>query len=211
MLHLHSELTKDVVRDVGRQLRAKENPHTFGPDQFDHGFDLIEERLFRVGENEVRLVDKKNELGFLHVAYFRQGGVELGQQLEHERGKKFRPILHIAEPKNGDGAETIDNPQKILNFKRRLPEKLFRALLLEFDQLTQDKRTRGCWNQSIFRGHIRLGFTGDVFEDFFEVLQIEQRQMFVVAEFVDHSDQTRLRFVEPEHAGKKKRTEFKDS
>ena len=56
-----------------------------------------------------------------------------------------------------------------------------------------------------------FGFAGDVFEDFLEILQVEQRQMFVVAEFVDERDEARLRFVEPEHAGKKERPELQHS
>ena len=53
-----------------------------------------------------------------------------------------------------------------------------------------------------------FGFAGNVFEDFLEILQIEQRQMFVVAEFIDERDEAGLRLVEPEHAGEKERAEL---
>ena len=84
-----------------------------------------------------------------------------------------------------------------------LAEKFLRALLLELDQLAQDEGGRSGRDESVFRGHVRLRFAGDVFEDFLEILQVEQRQTFVVAEFVDQRDEARLRFIQPEHAGKR--------
>ena len=211
VLHLHPELTENIVWDVSRQLGAEKNADPFGADQFDHGLDFIEERLFGIGKNQVRFVDKENELWLIHVAHFRESGIELGEQLEHEGGEKFRAILHVAETENRDRAKAVDHAQQILNFKRRLAEELLRALLLELDQFAKDERSRCRRDEPIFRGHVRLGLAGDVFEDFLEIFQIEQRQMLVVAEFVDQRDEARLRFVEPKHPGKKERPEFQDS
>ncbi len=62
VLHLHPELAEDIVRDISRQLGAEKNADPFGADQFDDGLDFIEERLLGVRKNQVRFVDKENEL-----------------------------------------------------------------------------------------------------------------------------------------------------
>ena len=84
VLHLHPELAENIIRNVGRHLGAEKNADAFGANQFDHRLDFIEERLLGVIENQMRFVDEEHELRFVHVADFRERGVELGEQLEHE-------------------------------------------------------------------------------------------------------------------------------
>ena len=114
VLHFHPELPENVVRDIGRQLRAEENADAFGADEFDDAFRFRRGATFSAS-SKIRCASsmKENELWFLQVADFRQRGVELGQHLEHERGEKFRTILHIREAQNRDRAEAVDHPQQI--------------------------------------------------------------------------------------------------
>ncbi len=97
---------------------------------------------------------------------------------------------------------------RVGHLKRWFAEKFFRALLFELDQLAQDERSGSGRDEPVLGGDVRFRFAGDVFEDFFKILQIEQWQMFVVAEFIDERDEARLCLVEPEHAGEEERSEL---
>ena len=86
MLHTVTKLSEDTLRDVGRTLGDEVDAHTFGADQADHLFNLVEQRLGGAVEQHVGLIEEKHEFGQLHIPDFRKGGVELGEQPQQEGG-----------------------------------------------------------------------------------------------------------------------------
>ena len=68
VLHPVAELREHVRRDVLRALRDEEDADALRADQPHHLLDLLEERLARVVEQQVRLVEEEHELGLLEIA-----------------------------------------------------------------------------------------------------------------------------------------------
>jgi len=72
MLNPVAELPKDDIGNVQRILCDKVNAHALRANQTNHLFDLFQQDLGRVVEQQVRLVEEKGQLRFLRVADFRQ-------------------------------------------------------------------------------------------------------------------------------------------
>jgi hypothetical protein len=75
VLHPVAELAEDVLWHVRGVLRDEVDPHPLGADQPGHLFDLVQQRLGRVVEEQMRLVEEEDQLRLVRVA-------DLGQFLE---------------------------------------------------------------------------------------------------------------------------------
>ena len=71
MLYAVAELSQHVVRNIGRVLRNKPDADAFRADQADHLFNLIQQNLWRIVKQQVRLVEEEDQLGFVEIAGFR--------------------------------------------------------------------------------------------------------------------------------------------
>src|SRR5688572_31037869 len=73
------------MRDPSSTLFPYTTLFRSGADQAHHLLDLVEQRLGRFVEQQVRLVEEEDQLRLLHVAYFRQVLEELGQDRKSTR------------------------------------------------------------------------------------------------------------------------------
>ena len=90
MLHAIAELGEHLVRYVERILRHEIDADPLRADQADHLLDLIQQRLRRVGEQKMRLVEEEAKLGFRLVAYLGQLLEQLGKEPQEKRGIEAR-------------------------------------------------------------------------------------------------------------------------
>ncbi len=81
-----AELAEHRLGDVERVLGDEIDPHPLGADQPHHLLDLLQQRLRRVVEEQVRLVEEEDQLRLLRVADLGQAFEQLGQQPEQEGG-----------------------------------------------------------------------------------------------------------------------------
>ena len=86
MLDTVTQLAQDVGRDVRGALRDEINAHALGTDEADYLLNLVREGLGGAFEEHVRLVKEEHQLGKVHIAHFRQGGVKLAEQPQQEGG-----------------------------------------------------------------------------------------------------------------------------
>ena len=68
MLDAEAELAEHVVGQVGRLLGDEDDADALGADEPHRPLDRLEERLRRVGEQQMRLVEEDDELGLGQVA-----------------------------------------------------------------------------------------------------------------------------------------------
>ncbi len=78
MLHAMAELAEHVFRNIEWALADEVHAHAFGADQAHHLFYFFEQRLGRVVEQQVRLVEKDYQLRFFNIADFGQLFKEFG-------------------------------------------------------------------------------------------------------------------------------------
>ena len=92
VLHPVAELAQDHRRHVGRVLGDEIDADALGADQPHHLLDLLGQRLGRVVEQQVRLVEEEDELGLVQVADLGQLLEQLRQQPEQEGGVEPRRV-----------------------------------------------------------------------------------------------------------------------
>ena len=87
-----AELPEHGVGNVRRVLRHEIDADAFGSDQAHDLLDLLDQRGRRVREQEMRLVEEKDEPRLLGIANLRQPLEELGQHPEQKRRVQLRAI-----------------------------------------------------------------------------------------------------------------------
>src|SRR5688572_9723562 len=107
MLDPVAELRQDRIRYVPRTLRDEENANALGANEPNDLLDLVEKRVARVLEQQVRLVEEERELRLVHVADFGQLVEQRRQHPQHERREQRRPLLHVLQFENADETTAI--------------------------------------------------------------------------------------------------------
>ena len=77
MLDSVADLAQHSLRHVGRILRYEPHGNAFGTDETDNLLHLVEERLRRVVEQKMRLVEEEGDLGPVEISRLRKEFVEL--------------------------------------------------------------------------------------------------------------------------------------
>lgn len=209
MLHLQAQLGQHRIGHILRILRAEEKAHALGADQLHHRLDLVEQGLAGFLEDQVRLVDEDDELRRVEVACLGKGRIDLRQQAEHEGAEELRPVLHIGEAQDADHAQArVADAAEVVDLKALLAIEAFRALLLQLDDLAQDRARARRADRAIFRRDGVLALVADELQHLLQVLQVKQRQLVVVAEFEDERHHPALRVVEPQDLAHQHRAEF---
>ena len=93
VLHAVAELRQHLVGHVERVLRDEIDADALGADQPHHLLDLLQQRLRRVVEQQMRLVEEEHELRLVRIADFGQFLEQFRQQPEQE-GRIEPRILH---------------------------------------------------------------------------------------------------------------------
>ena len=79
MLNAVAQLRENSVRHVDRILGDEVNADALRTDQANHLFDLVHQRLRRVVEEQMRLVEKEHQLRLRRIADFRKLLEQFGQ------------------------------------------------------------------------------------------------------------------------------------
>ena len=85
MLNAIAELRQDGLRHVERVLRDEVDADALRADQPHDLLDRVEQRLRRVVEEKVRLVEEEDQLRLVEIAHLRQVLEQLGQHPQQER------------------------------------------------------------------------------------------------------------------------------
>ena len=85
MLHAVAELARDRIGHVERVLRHEIDADALRADQPHHLLDLLQQRLGRIAEQQMRLVEEEHELRLLGIADLGQFLEQLRQQEQQER------------------------------------------------------------------------------------------------------------------------------
>ena len=107
VLHAVAELRQHLVRHVERVLRDEIDADALGADQPHHLLDLVQQRLGRVVEQQMRLVEEEHELRLVGIADFRQLLEQLRQQPQQERRVEPRVLHQLVGGEDVDDAAAV--------------------------------------------------------------------------------------------------------
>ena len=139
MLHAVAELRQHLVGHVERILRDEIDADALRADQPHDLLDLVEQRLRRVVEQQMRLVEEEHELGLVRVADLGQLLEQLRQQPQQERGVEPRILHQLVGRQDIDVAAAVAvGAHEVLQGERRLAEEFLAALVLQHQQLALD-------------------------------------------------------------------------
>ena len=142
----------------------------------------------------MRLVEEKDELGFIRIANFGQHLEQFGQHPQQEGGIK---------PGRGDkliGSQDVDAPcpavvqrHQVIQVQRRFTKQQRAALIFQHQQPALDRADR-CGRDIAVAQADRAGVFADENQKCLQVLQIQQRQTFFVRQAESDVEHTFLRF-----------------
>ena len=199
VLHAVAELAQHRVRHVERILRDEKHADALGADEPHDLLDLVEQRLRRVGEQQVRFVEEEHELRLVAVADFGQALVQLGQQPQQQRRVHLRRLHQPVGGEDVDHALAVDGLQEVVDVEHRLAEELVGALLLEREQAALDGADRRRRDVAVVGLEI-LRVVADVLQQRAQVLEVEQQQSAVVGDLERQGEHAFLGVVEIEDA-----------
>ena len=107
MLHAVAELREHGVGHVERVLRDEIDADALGADEADDLLHGIQQRLGRVVEQQVRLVEEEDELGLIGVAHLGQLLEQLRQHPQQERGVEPRAGHQLVGGQHIDDAAAV--------------------------------------------------------------------------------------------------------
>ena len=130
MLYTVTQLSQDILWDIGRTLCDEIDTHTLRANQSDDLFYLVEQGLTGAVEEHMGLIEEEHELGQGQVAHFRQGGVELRQQPQQEGGVEFGLHHQLVGCQYAHHTFAAFRLQQVIDFERRFAEELVGPLVL---------------------------------------------------------------------------------
>ncbi len=173
MLHPVAQLAGHFLGNVDRVLRHEEHAHALGTDQPHDLLDLVFQRLGRIVEQQVRLVEEEHQLGLFRIAHLGQALEQLGQQPQQEGGVELGAAHQLVGGEHVDeAAPLLVGGQEIVDLQRRLAEEQVCPLALEAQQLPLDGADAGLADIAIFAGQFP-GVLRSPGEDRLQVLEIE--------------------------------------
>ena len=151
------------------------------------------------------------ELRFGRIPDLGQRLVQLGEDPEHERREEARLLHDIGQLEQADDAGAVGRgSEQVHDVELGLAEEDVGALLLEDDDRAQQDADRGARHPAVV-GEDRLALVRrEELERRREVLQVEQRQVVVVAVLEDQRQDRGLGLVEVEDLAEQERAERMD-
>ena len=139
VLHAVAQLGQHLVRHVDRVLRDEIDADALGADQPHHLLDLVHQRLRRIVEQQMRLVEEEHQFRLRQVAGFRQFLKQLRQHPQQEGGVEPRALHQLVGDQNIDHAAAVAvGLHEILQRQRRLAEEFRAALVFQHQKLALD-------------------------------------------------------------------------
>jgi hypothetical protein len=137
-----AELGEHVGRHVVGVLGDEPDADALGADQPHHLHHLVDQRLRRVGEQQMRLVEEEDELRLLRIADLGQFLEELRQEPEQEHRVEPRRVHQPVGHQHVDPAPPAVGGDHVGKRERGLAEEAGRALVLERQELALDRAER---------------------------------------------------------------------
>jgi hypothetical protein len=143
----------------------KKTPDALGADQPHHLLHLVQQRLARVVEQQVRFVQEEDQLRPVHVAHLGELVVEAGQHPEHEGAEERGPVLHVLQLQHAHAAAPVGlHLHQVVQVELRLAKEVLGALLLQLDHLAQQHADGGLRHAAVLRQLVRA-VAGEVLQD----------------------------------------------
>jgi hypothetical protein len=140
VLHAVTQLPEHDVRDIERVLAHEINADTFRANQPHHLFDLLFDGRLDVREDQVRFVEKENQLRFLRVANFRKALEQFREQPEKKGRVNLGRLLHeLLRRENIDYAAPALGLDQVVEVERGLAEEFVGALGFQLEQTALDR------------------------------------------------------------------------
>ena len=137
---------------VDRVLRDEVDADALRADQAHDALDRLDQRLRRVVEQEMRLVEEEDELRLVEVADLRQLLEQLRHQPQQEGRVEARVVHQLVGGKDVDDAAPVPvRLHQVLDVERRLAEELVALLVLEDEELALDRADRGLRHVAVGR------------------------------------------------------------
>ena len=215
MLHAVAELAEHAIRHVDRILRHEIDADALGADQPHHLLDLVHQRLRRVVEEQMRLVEEEHELRLRQVAGLRQLLEQLRQHPEQEGGVEPRALHQLVGDEDVDHAPPVAvGAHEILQRQRRLAEEFGAALVLQHQELALDgadgrlgdvaEPLRGLSDRRqrviVAIGCLFSAGRNDRIQQRAQILHVDQGEPVVVGDAEGDVEHAFLHVVEVEHA-----------
>ncbi len=123
-----AELAEHRLRHVERVLRDEVDADALRADQAHDLLDLVQQRLRRVGEQQMRLVEEEDELRLVAVADLGQPFVQLGEQPQQQRRIQLRRVEQLVRDEDVDHAvAAVAGLEEVVDVEHRLADELARA------------------------------------------------------------------------------------
>ena len=210
MLHAVAELRQHGLRHVERILRHEIDADALGADQPHHLLDLLQQRLRRVVEQQMRLVEEEHELRLVEIADLGHLLEQLRHQPQQERRVEPRALHQLVGGEDADDAAAVAvGLHQVLDVERGLAEELGRALLLQHQELALDGADGRGRHVAVLLLQLG-GVLGDGGEHRAQVLEIEQREPLLVGDAERDVEHALLRVVEVHHARQQQRAHLGD-
>ena len=195
MLDAVAELAQNHLGHVGGVLGDEIDPDPLGADQPRHLFNLGNQRLGRVVEQKMRLVEEKDQLWLFGIAHLGQFLKKLGQQPQKEgRIKPGSGIHQLVGSQQVDHAAPLRvHAHQVGQFQRGLAEHLRGTLIFQNQKAALDRPDRSGRDQPIARRNLAVVF-GDEGQKRLQVLQIQKRQFFFIGQTEGDVQHALLRF-----------------
>ena len=174
MLDAIAKLPEHALRHIERILRHEVHADALRANQAHDLLDLLEQRLRRLVEQQMRLVEEEHQLRLLRVAHFRQVLEELREQPEQEGRIELRRAHQLLGGEDADDALSALHAHEIGELEHRLAEELRRALCFERQEPALDDADRGGRDVAVLCLELRR-VVADVLEHRAQVLEIEEQ------------------------------------
>ena len=205
MLDAVGELSEDIVRDVRRALADEVYADALGADELNDLNDLLDERLGRVAEEQVRFIKEEDHARLLKVADLRQTLEELGQHPEEERTVHGRALDKALAGEDVDITAAVNvRAHPVTDIKLRLAEEQLAALALEGEQRALNGADAGGGDVAVGRGELGA-VIADVLEHGAQILEVEQEQAVIVRHSENDVEYARLYLGQAEEPCKQRR------
>ena len=186
VLDLVAQLAQDVVGNVGGGLGDEVDAHPLGADQAHHLFDLLEQGLGGVVEEQVGLIEEEDHLGLVQIPGFGEVFVEFGKHPQHEGGVEHGLEVERHAVQDVDDAPAVGvGAHPVRNIEHGLAEEHIAALGFQGQQGALDGSQALGGDVAVVGAEIRPVIP-HVLDHGPQVLEVQQEQALVVGDFEDH-------------------------
>ena len=205
MLDPVAKLAQDVFGHVIRALADEIDANAFGPDQAGDLFHLVHQRPWGILEQQMRLVEEEDEPGFVRIADFRQHLEQFGQHPQQEGRIEPGRGHELVCGKNVDAPcpAGVDR-HEITQIQRRFAEQQRTALVFQHQQAALDGADGGRRDIAVAQSD-GTGIFADEDQQRLQILQIQQRQAFLIRQAEGDVQHALLRFGQFHQARQQKR------